>query len=147
MRPLFIIGRGWLLLDSAIFGLFGLLLAVSPDAFVFRPWTEAYVEFFSPSGGEERRFLLVPLGATLLGSYVMTGLIAAIPLKRAERWAWWALACSFLAWFLLDTAMCIHHGVWFNVRQINLVALMVQGIPLAMTAPWIFSKDRIAVAD
>jgi hypothetical protein len=54
------------------------------------------------------------------------------PFARREPWAWWCIATSLLAWFLVDTPWSWIHGVWLNVG-FNVAALMGVGVPLLAT--------------
>lgn len=132
--------QNWLTASCFLFGLVGIGVAVFPDAPMFTLWNEEFRSVFA--SGETltaetenaKRFLLGPLGGTILGSYVLCGFVSAGPFGRREPWAWWAITASLLSWFVLDSTVSILHGAYFNVYLINAVTLVVQGIPLAMTA-------------
>ena len=74
-----------------------------------------------------------PLGGTIAGSYLMQAFVVAIPFKRRERWAWHAIAWSTLLWFALDSLVSAFHGAYFNIYLINLMPLVIFGIPLFAT--------------
>ena len=129
----------WLVTTCFLFAGVGVVVATLNTLFVFDAWNAGIDAVFGndgPVGPEATRvktFLLGPLGATILGSYILCGFVAAGPFKRRESWAWWAITLSLLAWFALDSAVSIAHGAWFNVVQINCLTLIGQGLPLAMT--------------
>ena len=59
--------------------------------------------------------------------------VAAIPLARCESWAWLALGGSLVVWFVIDSSISVLTGGWFNVVLINLFALIVIAMPLAIS--------------
>jgi hypothetical protein len=128
----------WLLIASLFFTVFGGVAALAPDSIVFEVWI-AQVDrtFFAgsipPEAREMRSFLMGPLGGTIAGSYLMQAYVVAIPFKRRERWAWHAVLWSMLLWFCVDSLVSAMHGAWFNIVLINLMPLIVFGIPLAAT--------------
>jgi len=130
----FTICQRWLVISSIGFALFGLLLAVVPDSFPFTFWLDRYRERFAPISPDQRHFFSGMLGGTILGYYVMATLVAAIPFRRRERWAWWALAAGLVAWFVTDSVMSLVHGAAFNVQLVNCTTLVAHGVPLALTA-------------
>ena len=140
----FLFWQRWLVTSCFVFGCVGIAVAVAGESAVFEGWNGGVRDVFAdgrelgPEAVEVKNFLLGPLGATILGSYVLCGFIAAGPFARQERWAWMALTTRLLTWFVLDSAVSIHSGAYFNVYLINLVTLFGQAIPLAMTAPAFF---------
>jgi hypothetical protein len=128
----------WLLCVSVGFGLFGVMVAVWPAAPPLAPWhAGADAAFYGGSAPAEalpfRAFILGPLGATIAGFYVLQTFIVATAFRRRERWAWQAIAAATLVWFVVDSAVSVAHGAWFNVLMINLTTLLLVGLPLAMT--------------
>lgn len=121
----------WLLLISSgffvIFGVLAALFGSLPPASIWGDWTAQH--FFARDFTADERivfdFMRGPLGGTMAGSYLMQAAIVAIPLRRGERWAWWAVAGAVLLWFIVDSSVSAMHGAWFNVVRINLVALTV----------------------
>lgn len=128
----------WLLVWSAFFVVFGAATALLGSLPPASLWTDWIADHFvgrpmSPNEAELVAFMRGPLGATMAGSYVMQTALVAIPLRRGERWAWWSILGALLTWFVIDCAVSIAHGAWFNVVRVNLVALVVTGIGLAGT--------------
>jgi hypothetical protein len=72
---------------SVVFGCIGVILAIDPDDLLFTLWNKDYDTHFQPVTHAQRDFLDEPFGGTILGSYVMTGFIAVIPLGQRQRWA------------------------------------------------------------
>ena len=129
----------WLVASCFLFASVGVLVAAGNGLPLFAPWNAGVDAVFAEGdvlgseAQEVKSFLLGPLGGTILGSYVLCGFVAAGPFARREPWAWWAITGSLLSWFVLDSAVSIAHGAWFNVLQINCVTLFGQGLPLLMT--------------
>jgi uncharacterized membrane protein len=90
-----------------------------------------------------RGFLMGPLGGTIAGSYLIQTFIVAVPFQRREAWAWHAILWPMLLWFCVDSAVSALHGAYFNIVQINLMPLVVFGIPLIATRSML-GEDRAA---
>ena len=145
----FIFWQRWLVVSCFSFAGIGVAVATAGDSALFGAWNAGVAEVFGngdaldPAAAELKSFLLGPLGGTILGSYVLCGFVAAIPFARRERWAWVAITASLLSWFVLDSTISVLHGAWFNVYLINVVTLLGQGLPLAMTAPEFWRGPRM----
>ena len=79
-----------------------------------------------------KRFLLVPFGATDLGYFILMYFITRYPLANRERWAYRALVWAFLSWLIVDTAMSLIYGAYFNVLIVNLPCVVLLGLPLLL---------------
>lgn len=128
----------WLLISSGGFCLFGVLIAVFPDARLLAPWTAAAAERFHggvepPEAAAMRAFLFGTLGSTMAGSYLLQAFVIRFAFARRERWAWWATLAALLLWFGVDSALSLAHGAAFNVWMINVVPLVIFGLPLMAT--------------
>lgn len=141
----------WLTASCFVFASVGIAVAGFGDTPLFSMWNDGFREAFAdgaelgPETARAKSFLLGPLGGTILGSYVLCGFVAAIPFARRERWAWWAISLSLVSWFVLDSTVSLLHHAYFNIYLINLVTLVGQGLPLAMTAPAFFGRpDPVA---
>jgi hypothetical protein len=123
-----------LVLGHAVtFGFDGPLFAWHQDRVALALWgtTEYGVEVTAYRGWIQAVF-----GGTMI-SYAWAMLfVVAIPLRRREPWAGWAIAIATLNWFVLDTSISATHGVWINVG-FNLVALTFVAVPLALMVPWL----------
>ncbi|MGE0706760.1 MAG: hypothetical protein AB7N76_06105 [Planctomycetota bacterium] len=123
---------------SCFFTVFGVLAAVAPEAPWFQPWIAAMDQAFCPAGVSPeaaalRRFLMGPLGGTMAGSYLLTAFVVAGPFHRREAWAWHAVLWSTLLWFVVDSSVSLWRGAAFNVWMINVVPVVLYGVPLAAT--------------
>ncbi|MBC8341435.1 MAG: hypothetical protein H8E63_07220 [Proteobacteria bacterium] len=128
----------WLLGASAFFVGFGVVAAIAPHSGLFDLWIgEIDNHFFAGEIGasalEMRGFLMGPLGATISGSYLLQVFVIAVPFRNREAWAWHAVLWSTLLWFVVDSTMSAVHGAYFNIYLINLMPLILFGIPLAAT--------------
>jgi hypothetical protein len=136
----FLIWYRWLIIASAGFAMFGVVIAVLPDTAVLSMWNaaagSALYDGAIPRDAEAMKaFLFGPLGATITGFYVMQLFIVCGPFRRREPWAWHAIAAATLAWFVIDSACSLYHGALFNVLMINVPALAAIALPLAGTFP------------
>jgi hypothetical protein len=131
--------RGWLIAASIVFALQGAYTAVfaSPDPFDW--WAGLASDHFwgaeqiPESVAPYHAVLAAILGGALAGYFVLVGFIAWVPFRRREPWAWYAIACGVLAWFAIDSGMCLVHRAHFNVWAVNVPALVALGLPLAAT--------------
>ncbi len=120
----------WLLASSGFFILFGVVSAVAgslPPASVWGRWIAEHF-FGGPMPGEAQvifDFMRGPLGGTMAGHYVLQTALVAVPVRRGERWASGAIVVATMVWFCVDSGVSLSHGAWFNVLQVNLLALVV----------------------
>ena len=136
----------WLFVASVAFAIFGLLVAFLPFGLPFALRNEAIAAtFFGGSWTSEaaayHAFSAGPLGGTIAGFYVLQAFIAAIPFRRRERWAWQAVLWGTLVWFTVDSAVSLWHGAAFNVYMVNLVPVLIFGLPLGATWPAFFRSQ------
>ena len=139
----------WLLYASVFFCVFGIVVALFPNAPFLELWNDAVARtFYGGAEPEEaaafRAFVLGPLGGTIAGSYLLQAFIAAVPFARRERWAWWATLGGLALWFVVDSSLSLAHGATFNVLLINLVPLAIFVPPLVMTRPAFFGRAKTA---
>lgn len=80
-----------------------------------------------------KNWLFGIIGATIVGFHFLMIMISENAFKNKEKWAYKALWGGMLFWFLIDSAISLYYGAWYNVVLINLVALVLIGIPLIMT--------------
>lgn len=76
------------------------------------------------------RLLLVLLGATDAGFFVLLYFLVRHGISSGLPWAHRAAVCGIGAWFLIDTLGSLYLGAWFNVALVNLPALLLMAIPL-----------------
>lgn len=119
-----------LLALNAFFVLFGVAtawLSALPPASLWRAWIAAHLYDGAMSHDMKTLydFMCGPLGGTMAGSYLLQTWLVWIPLRQGQVWAWWAIASAMTLWFIVDSAVSLAHGAWFNVAYVNLPALLV----------------------
>ena len=70
------------------------------------------------------QFILGPLGATNLAYFLLLYFVVKYAFPKRELWAYHAVVYSFLAWFVLDTSMCLFYKGYFNILIANVPALI-----------------------
>lgn len=119
--------------------LVGLLVAFAGNSLVFEIHN-AYTRdvFFQGNeiSGDALRFknwLFGIIGGTIVGFHLLMIMIAENAFKKKEKWAYYAMWLGLLSWFVIDSSISIYYGAIHNVIMINIVALVLIGIPLVMT--------------
>ena len=116
-----------------LFAAVGLLLTLVGNTALFAPWRDAAAQALL---GEPRLpTTLTPfasltdgiLGGSIVGRWLAAAWLVRYPLAAGERWAWWVLMASLLAWFSLDSGMSLALGAGFNTWMINLIPLLLFG--------------------
>jgi hypothetical protein len=110
----------------------GLVLPLAidtPPFALYRDALEAEVGRVEP---RTRMLLLGITGGSIAGKWVAhLALVGA--LARGERWARRASLAGLASWFVLDSAVSLAHGAWWNVAYVNVVPLVTFGALVAMT--------------
>lgn len=135
-----------LLAANILTAMVGLYIAVFPEGFLLRIYNLRLAEHFFQDGTanhstELKNWLFGVLGGTILGFHILMIFIIVFPLKRMERWAYYALWIAMLAWFIVDTSSSLYHAAYFNVVIINLFALVVNVIPLLFLKPYFMATE------
>jgi hypothetical protein len=129
----------WLTYANVMTILVGLMIAFSGNSFIFSAYnTSLKTVFFhssdlSPEILQFKNWFFGVIGGTIVGFHILMLMVSEFAFKRKEPWAYVALCLSLLSWFLIDSSISIYYGALFNVVLINLVALILIGIPLWMT--------------
>ena len=111
----------WLVAVGIMSILLGAGLAAFYPAGIMAPVREAIQLVFWPDGDAPRAatelgwWLHGIVGSLMMAWGLMVALVAAIPYRREETWAWWALMGSSTLWFCVDSLMSLYLGVGFNV--------------------------------
>ncbi len=135
----FIFWQRWLFYSSLLFAVFGIVFAVYGNNPFFMPYNKALARIFwgsenIPSETEPfRAFIWGPLGATIACCYILLAFIARFPFKEKERWARNAIMTAFGVWVILDSAVCLQHGVYFQIYIINFFSIIVKALPIIFT--------------
>lgn len=137
---------GWVEIVSWSFALLGALLPFAfhtPVSALYREalalW--AYGTPVVPSADTQLLTLMLGiLGGSIAGKWIVHVLIARGPLAEGRAWARHATLAGLALWFVVDSAASLHLGATFNVWMINLVPLLLVGVPLA------FAGDKFRAA-
>ncbi|MEL6634877.1 MAG: hypothetical protein AAFQ83_25660, partial [Bacteroidota bacterium] len=97
---------------------------------------------FEPNILELKNWLFGIIGGTIVGFHILMVMISENAFKKKEMWAYKAMWYGLLSWFLIDSGISIYYGAVHNVILINIVALILIGIPLMMTRKAFESKAR-----
>jgi hypothetical protein len=135
----FLFWQKWLTYANVITIGVGLLVAFWGNSVFLEIHNGFTMETFfggNPFTAETLRFknwLFGIIGGTIVGFHVLMIMISENAFKKKERWAYKALWYGLLSWFVIDSGISIYYGAIYNVVLINLVALMLIGLPLLMT--------------
>lgn len=135
----FIFWQRWLFYTSLLFAMFGIAFAIYGNNSLFLPYNNALAMVFGfgqsmPAYIEPlRAFMWGPIGATIACAYILLAFIAWYPFQRKERWARNAIIVAFGVWVILDSAVCLKYGVYFQIYLINGFSIMIKALPLIFT--------------
>ena len=135
----FIFWQRWLFYSSLLFAIFGIVFAVYGNNPFFMPYNKGLARIFWQSENIQidtetfRAFIWGPLGGTIACCYILLAFIAQFPFRRKERWARNAIIVAFGTWVLLDSAVCIYYGVYFQIYIINAFSILQKGLPIFFT--------------
>lgn len=76
--------------------------------------------------------MVVPLGATTAGYFVLVCMIVHRAFSRCEPWADWTVIAGPRTWFVLDSRFGVLHGAEFDVWMVDVSCFVVMGVPLVM---------------
>ena len=135
----FIFWQRWLFYSSLLFALFGIVFAVYGNNLFFMPYNKALAHVFGfgeniPAELEPfKAFIWGPLGGTIACCYILLAFIAWFPFRKKERWARNAIIVAFGGWVVLDSAVCLYYGVYFQIYIINAFSILVKALPIIFT--------------
>ncbi|NEW84695.1 MAG: hypothetical protein GZ094_20330 [Mariniphaga sp.] len=135
----FIFWQKWLFYSSLLFGLFGIVFAIYGANPLFTPYNKALASIFwqvseiPPEVEPFRAFIWGPLGGTIACCYILLAYIAWIPFRKKEIWARNAILVAFGTWILLDSAICIYYGAYFQIYIINAFSFLQKALPIIFT--------------
>ena len=84
------------------------------------------------AGDDARQYLRLVyaiLGSVIVGWMITIAALVTGPLRRRERWAWWAIAAGVGAWFVLDTGLSLILG-FVGHAVFNVMFILALAIPL-----------------
>ncbi|HKK10268.1 MAG TPA: hypothetical protein VJ939_05495 [Bacteroidales bacterium] len=117
----------------------GLLIAFAGNSFLFEIHNDGtYQTFFDGNAPSEKMmafkdWLFGIIGATIVGFHTLIVYIAKYPFTRKEKWARNAIAMAMTTWFILDSALSISFGAFYNVYLINIPSYVLIMLPVIMT--------------
>jgi len=117
----------------------GLLVAFAGNSIFFEMHNESSAELFFESSEFQpevlkfKNWLFGIIGGTIVGFHVLMIFISENAFRRKERWAYWAMWTGLLSWFAIDSGISYYYGATHNIVLINLVAIVLIGLPLVMT--------------
>jgi len=117
----------------------GILVAFAGNSIFFELHNFYTKEVFFNSNEFSQEVLLLKnwlfgiIGGTIVGFHLLMVMISENAFKKKELWAYKAMWYAMLSWFVIDSSISIYYGAIHNVILINLVALVLIGVPLIMT--------------
>lgn len=145
----FLLYQKWLTYANVMTILVGLLVAFAGNSIFFELHNGYTREVFF--GGREfsaevlalKNWLFGIIGGTIVGFHVLMVGISEYAFKRKERWAYWTMWAGLLSWFVIDSGISLYVGAIHNVVLINLVALVLIGVPLVATRR-VFMRKKLS---
>jgi hypothetical protein len=85
-------------------------------------------------------------GGSIAGKWIVHALVARGPLAEGRAWARDLTIRGLAAWFIVDSAASLAVGASFNVWMINLLPVVLVGLPLASAYPRFGGDERGSAA-
>lgn len=129
----------WLTWANVLTLLVGLVVAFAGNSIFFELHNSYSQELFFPQTGWSedalafKNWLFGIIGGTIVGFHLLMIMISEHAFKKKEKWAYRALWLGLLSWFVIDSSISVYYGAIHNLVLINLVALVIIGLPLLMT--------------
>ncbi len=129
----------WLTYANVMTIMVGLLVAFAGNSIAFElhnNYTKDVffgMEEFNPDVLKLKNWLFGIIGGTIVGFHILMVMISENAFKKKEMWAYKAMWYGMLSWFLIDSGISLYYGAIHNVILINLIALVLIGLPLIMT--------------
>ncbi len=129
----------WLTYANVLTVMVGLLVAFAGNSIFFDIHNDYTREVFFQSNEfksdvlDFKNWLFGIIGGTIVGFHILMIMISENSFKKKELWAYKAMWYGLLSWFLIDSGISLHYGAIHNVVIINLVALILIGLPLIAT--------------
>ena len=136
---LFYFWQKWLTYANIIAVAVGLIGAFAGNSIFFEIHNEYTMEIFFESNSFSNEVLALKnwlfgiIGGTIVGYHILMIMISEFAFKNKEKWAYNALWLGLISWFFIDSSISFYYGAINNIVIINLVALVLIGLPLIMT--------------
>lgn len=130
--------RKWLLWANVLTVVVGLLVAFAGNSVFFDLHNAGTRNAFfggqalSPEVLRLKNWLFGIIGGTIVGFHILMIYIVQYPFRARARWSYQAMWMGLLSWFVIDSGVSTFYGAFYNVILINLVALVLIGLPLVM---------------
>jgi hypothetical protein len=121
-----------LLIDCIIISIFGVLIYISeliPNSRGLLSSIDLDYCGKDPQAHSFISFIVAVLGATIIGWGTTILFLVWYPLKKKEKWAWYAMAITILLWYIPDTIVSIYFLMLPNVILNTIILLMIE-LPL-----------------
>jgi hypothetical protein len=121
------------------FALLGVLLPAAFATAPFEPYRDEAARWAYGAAGLPARdarlttLMLGILGGSIAGKWIVHALLARGPLAEGRAWARDLTLVGLAAWFLIDSAASVALGATFQVWMINLLPIVLIGLPLALS--------------
>ncbi|EDP69469.1 hypothetical protein FBALC1_05238 [Flavobacteriales bacterium ALC-1] len=129
----------WLTYANLLTIIVGVFVAFAGNSMVFELHNDYTKDVFfnsnefTPSVLELKKWLFGIIGGTIIGFHVLMVMISENAFKMKEPWAYKAMCYGLISWFIVDSGISFYYGAIHNIVLINLVALVLIGLPLVMT--------------
>jgi hypothetical protein len=129
----------WLTYVNVMIIFLGIFIALFSNSVIFDLHNNGTKNVFfggkdlSPEVLNLKNWLFGIIGGTIVGFHLLMVFISEYAFKRKEKWAYWAFWFGLLSWFVIDSGISYLYGAIHNIVIINLVALILIGLPLIMT--------------
>ena len=135
----FIFWQKWLTWANIMTIGVGLMVAFGGNTFFFEAHNHYTRDVFFGSEAFPEQTLMFKnwlfgiIGGTIVGFHVLMVMISEYAFKEQQKWAYHAMWYGLLSWFVIDSGVSFYYGAIHNIVLINLVALVLIGLPLVMT--------------
>lgn len=129
----------WLIGANVMTLIVGLIVAFAGNSFFFAYHNaQTEIVFFDENELAQnelylKNWLFGIIGGTIVGFHILMIFITNNAYRKREKWAYWAMWLGLLSWFVIDSSISTFYGAVYNVYLINIVALVLSGLPLIMT--------------
>jgi hypothetical protein len=129
----------WLFYSSVIFALSGILFSMNGKNPFFELYNRPISFIFWKQGitpPEVRQYIAYTwgsVGSTMACCYILLAWIAYYPFERKEKWARNAIIMAFGTWYIIDSAVSVYYGVYFQFYIVNTFSLLVKALPVFFT--------------
>ncbi len=138
MKTSFQFWTNYLKIISIIFTAMGVMWVIIGSFDPFGIYDQAYAQAFwgadklPVDAKKATQFLLVPLGATNSGFFILQYFITKYAYAERQLWGYRAIMAGFFFWFFLDTGMCLYYKAYFNILIANVPSLVAM-LPIIFT--------------